>query len=599
MGSNARRAQAARWESSTDRSASIRATLQLFIGLGCLIALSRMVSAGFVGYLSDGAALSSDPFYFYRACAGALMFVAIAVAGHTQAYSPGVGALLACAVVATASVILFAVYSQGSAMFSLENEMMIGSFASVLGGAAVAMLSYLWTMLLSSYAVKRIALVSVGAFVTSEAVLLVASAADSSLTLVIAVVCAFVSGMAIFAIDPDLATCKADGRLGGGDGARLPWFGIAVVIALVVLSGIMLAILQWRYYDVPLVATAPITYVLAFASMLAIAAIMTKLRNWERFAWLPPVAIFAATLVALFFFRGSGEIAYALAVAAMLSASYALWAIYPASVSQSAVPHAALSALVLLFANSALSTSAGAIIAQQLPQGVQSFTAAAGVAAVGLIVVLAACTPFLQGSNVKEEALPAQVAARVPEATHAAATHAAPAATDVPPATEIPSAANILSAAEAPDRDADIEAQPTETAAALSIDESMAAHDVSSQGVAASSAVAPEDTPAPTAVEAAAPATAPAAEPEMHLSPLEQMKLRVDAIGDKYQLTARETEVALLTAQGFSCAYIADKLIVSNSTVRYHQQNAYRKLNVHSRNDLIEFVNRFDESNNA
>ena len=69
------------------------------------------------------------------------------------------------------------------------------------------------------------------------------------------------------------------------------------------------------------------------------------------------------------------------------------------------------------------------------------------------------------------------------------------------------------------------------------------------------------------------------------------MKQQIDAVSQEYGLTKRETEVVLLTAQGFSCAYISQKLVVSNSTVRFHQQNAYRKLGVHSRNELIEFVN--------
>ena len=56
-------------------------------------------------------------------------------------------------------------------------------------------------------------------------------------------------------------------------------------------------------------------------------------------------------------------------------------------------------------------------------------------------------------------------------------------------------------------------------------------------------------------------------------------------------LTPREKEIAFFTVQGFSCAYIAEKLVVSNSTVRFHQQNLYRKFDVHSRNELIEFVN--------
>lgn len=72
--------------------------------------------------------------------------------------------------------------------------------------------------------------------------------------------------------------------------------------------------------------------------------------------------------------------------------------------------------------------------------------------------------------------------------------------------------------------------------------------------------------------------------------PAKAMRERIGAFVEEYGLTPRESEVALYTVQGFSCAYIADKLVVSNSTVRFHQQNVYRKLEVHSRNELIELV---------
>lgn len=68
------------------------------------------------------------------------------------------------------------------------------------------------------------------------------------------------------------------------------------------------------------------------------------------------------------------------------------------------------------------------------------------------------------------------------------------------------------------------------------------------------------------------------------------LESRIEAYAAEYGLTPRESEVALLTAQGFSCAYIAEKLVVSNSTVRFHQQNLYRKVDVHSRNEFIELA---------
>lgn len=78
--------------------------------------------------------------------------------------------------------------------------------------------------------------------------------------------------------------------------------------------------------------------------------------------------------------------------------------------------------------------------------------------------------------------------------------------------------------------------------------------------------------------------------PAEQANPLDALRERVDALVGEYGLTPRESEVAFLTIQGFSCAYIAEKLVVSNSTVRFHQQNIYRKADVHSRNELIELV---------
>ncbi len=103
---------------------------------------------------------------------------------------------------------------------------------------------------------------------------------------------------------------------------------------------------------------------------------------------------------------------------------------------------------------------------------------------------------------------------------------------------------------------------------------------------------APE--PAADAIELVANTAEPAepekpAEPEAK-NPTDLLKERLDAFVEQYGLTPRETEVALYTVQGFSCAYIAEKLVVSNSTVRFHQQNIYRKFEVHSRNELIELV---------
>lgn len=71
-------------------------------------------------------------------------------------------------------------------------------------------------------------------------------------------------------------------------------------------------------------------------------------------------------------------------------------------------------------------------------------------------------------------------------------------------------------------------------------------------------------------------------------SPLED---RCAALAREGGLTAREEEILVLTARGHSSTYIAGELFISASTVRFHQQNVYRKLDVHSRQELLALVN--------
>lgn len=57
-----------------------------------------------------------------------------------------------------------------------------------------------------------------------------------------------------------------------------------------------------------------------------------------------------------------------------------------------------------------------------------------------------------------------------------------------------------------------------------------------------------------------------------------------------YKLSARESEVFALLAQGHTRAAIAKKLFVSENTVREHVKNIYKKLHIHSRQQLIDLV---------
>ena len=70
-------------------------------------------------------------------------------------------------------------------------------------------------------------------------------------------------------------------------------------------------------------------------------------------------------------------------------------------------------------------------------------------------------------------------------------------------------------------------------------------------------------------------------------SPLER---RTDDVAASCRLTPREREVVLLLAQGRSAPFIGNELGLSTNTVRGYVQEAYAKLGVHSKQELIDLL---------
>lgn len=63
-----------------------------------------------------------------------------------------------------------------------------------------------------------------------------------------------------------------------------------------------------------------------------------------------------------------------------------------------------------------------------------------------------------------------------------------------------------------------------------------------------------------------------------------------DRLSQAHKLTIREAEVFRLLARGYAPAYIADVLVLSDSTVRTHAKAIYRKIGVSSREELLTLV---------
>ncbi len=63
-------------------------------------------------------------------------------------------------------------------------------------------------------------------------------------------------------------------------------------------------------------------------------------------------------------------------------------------------------------------------------------------------------------------------------------------------------------------------------------------------------------------------------------------------LAGRFGLTQRECDVTIRYASGFSLRKVAEEMGISLSTAQSHSKAAYRKLDVHSRNDLIELLDR-------
>lgn len=67
-------------------------------------------------------------------------------------------------------------------------------------------------------------------------------------------------------------------------------------------------------------------------------------------------------------------------------------------------------------------------------------------------------------------------------------------------------------------------------------------------------------------------------------------RVACEEIKAEYHLTNREFEVMYLAARGRSGAYIQDKLCIAMGTFQTHMRNIYRKIDVHSNQELIDLV---------
>lgn len=76
----------------------------------------------------------------------------------------------------------------------------------------------------------------------------------------------------------------------------------------------------------------------------------------------------------------------------------------------------------------------------------------------------------------------------------------------------------------------------------------------------------------------------------------DQLGSLCEKLAKQFDLTPREEEILLLLAQNYRAPYIAERLVVSQSTVKTHMRNLYAKLGVHSQAELLLLVEEEQQS---
>ena len=78
--------------------------------------------------------------------------------------------------------------------------------------------------------------------------------------------------------------------------------------------------------------------------------------------------------------------------------------------------------------------------------------------------------------------------------------------------------------------------------------------------------------------------------PDIVARPVDGLTQRCERMTEQHGLTQREADVLALLARGNNAARIEQELCISHNTVKYHARNVYRKLDVHSQQELIDLL---------
>lgn len=71
---------------------------------------------------------------------------------------------------------------------------------------------------------------------------------------------------------------------------------------------------------------------------------------------------------------------------------------------------------------------------------------------------------------------------------------------------------------------------------------------------------------------------------------IDKVAQRCSILGTQHQLTMREKDILLLVARGRDVPNISKHLFISENTIRSHSKNIYKKLDIHSKQELLDLL---------
>ena len=74
-----------------------------------------------------------------------------------------------------------------------------------------------------------------------------------------------------------------------------------------------------------------------------------------------------------------------------------------------------------------------------------------------------------------------------------------------------------------------------------------------------------------------------------------RFKRKCELVANRYLLSKKETEVLFLLAKGRNAAYIQEQLYISEGTARTHMRHIYKKLDIHTQQELMDLVEGSEE----